>query len=343
MRIGIDGRKIGDYGIGTYIRGLLHGLEEIDAPEEYVVFAPRDAAVPPRFEHVAFDAPHYSARELFALARAIRAAGIDLFHAPHYVVPFTGTPVVVTIHDLIHLHVKHRNPLAPLYARTMLRRAVRKSVRVLTVSEYVKRDIVATFGCSGEQVIVTPNGVDPQFTASGSRQQAAGSREYFLFVGNDKPHKNVEALVDAFRAVRAQRPGLRLVLAGAPFERFADRDGIECAGFVGDLAAAYRGAIAVIVPSQEEGFGLPAVEAMACGVPVITSLAPALVEVTDGAALHTSDFAEAMLRVASDEELRRELVQRGIARASQFTWRACAMKTRDAYLGQQTAGSRQQE
>jgi len=329
MRIGIDGRKIADFGIGTYIRGLLRGLDEIDAPEEYVVFALATAAIPARFEHVVFDAPHYSARELLDLGRAIRRARVDLFHAPHYVVPFTAVPVVVTIHDLIHLHTRHRNPLKPLYARTMLGRAVRKSARVLTVSEAVKRDIIETFRCADDHVVVAANGIDPHFSADGSVRAAS---DYFLFVGNDKPHKNVGALVDDFARVRAARPELRLVLAGAPFARFADRDGIECAGFVDDLAALYRGALAVVVPSMEEGFGLPAAEAMACGAPVITSHAAALVEVTADAALHASDFADAMLRVADDEELRRELARRGMARASRFTWRACAEKTRRAYL-----------
>ena len=327
MRIGIDGRKIADFGIGTYIRGLLRGLEEIKAPEEYVVFASASAVIPARFEHIAFDAPHYSARELLDLGRTIRRARIDLFHAPHYVVPFTATPVVVTIHDLIHLHTRHRNPLKPLYARTMLGRAVRKSARVLTVSEAVKRDIVETFNCAGDHIVVAPNGIDPHFTPGD-----VPPSDYFLFVGNDKPHKNVEALVDDFARVRAARPDLRLVLAGAPFTRFAQRDGVECIGFVDDLAALYRGALAVVVPSIEEGFGLPAAEAMACGAAVITSHAAALIEVTDDAALHASDFADAMLRVASDEELRRELARRGMARASHFTWRACAEKTRSVYL-----------
>src|SRR6185369_14171181 len=177
MRIGIDARKIADFGIGTYIRGLLRGLEEIGAPEEYVVFGPSSPS--PRFEHVPFDAPHYSARELIDLGRAIRRARLDLFHAPHYVVPFTATPVVVTIHDLIHLHARHRNPLKPLYARAMLGRAVRKSRRVLTVSEAVKRDIVETFHCADEHVVVAPNGIDPHFCADRS---AGATSDYFLFV-----------------------------------------------------------------------------------------------------------------------------------------------------------------
>jgi glycosyltransferase involved in cell wall biosynthesis len=326
-RIGIDGRKIADYGIGTYIRGLLRGLEEINAPETYVVFAPAAAAIPKRFEHVPLEAPHYSLRELVAVGRAIERARLDLFHAPHYVVPFTGVPVVVTIHDLIHLHERHRNPLKPLYARTMLGRAVRKARRVLTVSGSVQRDIVAAFGCDAEHVVVTPNGIDPQFTPGDCPPS-----DYFLFAGNDKPHKNVDALVEAFTRVRAARPDLRLVLAGAPFARFRQIEGVECEGFVDDLAALYRGALAVVVPSREEGFGLPAAEAMACGAAVITSHADALVEVTDAAAIHTGDFAEAMLRVAGDGVLRRELARRGVERASRFTWRDCAAKTRDTYL-----------
>src|SRR6185436_5510617 len=146
--------------------------------------------------------------------------------------------------------------------------------------------IVTTFGCEDGHVVVTPNGIDPRFTPGD-----APPSDYFLYAGNDKPHKNVDALVEAFARVRAARPDLRLVLAGAPFARFAQRDGVACVGFVDDLVPLYRGALAVVVPSIEEGFGLPAAEAMACGTAVITSNAAALIEVTDDAALHASDFA----------------------------------------------------
>ena len=119
MRIGIDCRKIADFGIGTYIHGLLHALVEIGG-EEYVAFGPRQVAalLPAGVEHAIVDAPKYSVRELFAIGRNAR---IDLFHAPHYVVPFVRVPFVVTIHDLIHL--RHRNPLARAYARSMIGRA----------------------------------------------------------------------------------------------------------------------------------------------------------------------------------------------------------------------------
>lgn len=308
-RIGIDARKIADFGIGTYIRNLLRELAAMG--DQYVAFAPAGTALPPGVEHVVVDAPHYSARELVAVGRAADRARLDLFHAPHYVVPFTRVPLVVTVHDLIHL--RDRSPLKRMYARTMIGRAVRKARKVLTVSETVKREIEQTFGT--QNVIVTPNGCDH---LPGNGPPAAGN--YFLYVGNDKPHKNVGIAVEA-----ARRVGIELRQVGAA--RFVSDD---------ELASLYRGAIALVMPSREEGFGLPALEAMRCGTAVITSTAPALVEVTADAALHVAPhvdaLAEAMMRVASDAALRASLIARGSARAQQFTWRRCAETTRGAYF-----------
>jgi glycosyltransferase involved in cell wall biosynthesis len=337
VRIAIDARKIADYGIGTYIRGLLGGLAEIGGSDRYVVLAPASARalVPSGFEHVVVDAPHYSLRELVVIKRAIERAGADLFHAPHYVVPFTKCPAVVTIHDLIHLNQRMRNRLAPLYARVMIGRAVRNSARILTVTETVKRQIMGKFGCDDAKIVVTPNGVNPLFRAAEPNRSPA---RYFLFAGNDKPHKNVAALVEAFGIVRRRIAEVSLVLAGARFRRFSAREGVITRGFVadGELASLYRNALAVVVPSLEEGFGLPALEAMSCGAAVITSAAEALVEVTGDAAIHADAtsrdaLADAMSRVASDDALRIDLASRGIVRARRFTWRACAEATRRAY------------
>ena len=318
MRVGIDCRKIADFGIGTYIRGLLHAM-----PEVYVAFGPAKLELPAGVEHVVVDAPHYSLRELHAIGRAADRAGLDLFHAPHYVLPHMRTPSVVTIHDLIHLR---RSLPQRLYARTMMRRAVRRSRAVLTVSETVRQEIEREL--HPKTVVVTPNGVDEIFF---SPPPPAGSRSpYFLFVGNDKPHKNVDAAVAAADVI-----GATLVLAGSPFERFRARRSIVCAGFQTqpELAALYRGAIALVMPSVEEGFGLPAVEAMASGTAVITSNAPALVEVTGDAALHAdpSGLAPAMHRVMNDAALRDALIARGRERAARFTWSECARRTRATY------------
>ena len=324
MRVGLDCRKIADFGIGTYIRGLLHAM-----PQIYVAFGPRGIDLPHGVEHVIVDAPHYSLRELFAVGRAADRARLDLFHAPHYVLPRTRTPSVVTIHDLIHLR---RGIAQRLYARTMIGRAVGRSRVVLTVSDSVAAEIASEFGIPKPQV--TPNGIDEIFF-SAAASTSPDDAPYFLFVGNDKPHKNVDRLLSAFESLGG---AARLVLAGAPFDRFRSRAGVVCAGFVAqrELASLYRGAIALVAPSLEEGFGLPAAEAMAAGTAVITSRAAALVELTGDAALHVdagdaTSIADAMRRVAADAAMRSTLIARGRDRALRFTWAECARRTRDAY------------
>jgi glycosyltransferase involved in cell wall biosynthesis len=327
MRVGIDARKIADFGIGTYIRGLLGGLVSLGAGDEYVAFAPAGTPMPDGVEHVAIDAPHYSVRELLIVGRAADRTRLDVFHAPHYVVPFTRVPLVVTIHDLIHLHQPLRNPLAPLYARTMIRRAIKRASHVLTVTSAVKAQLEHELGA--KNVIVTPNGVNAPAATSGERSR------FFLYVGNDKPHKNVDALIAAFADV----PDARLILVGGSFDRFRGHDRIEVRGFVSDeeLSSLYRNAIALVMPSLEEGFGLPALEAMAHGTAVIASTDAALMEVTGDAALHVDarevrSLTDAMLRVMRDDELRARLEANGVERARLFTWTRCAELTRDAYL-----------
>lgn len=335
MRVAMDARKIADFGIGTYIRGLLRGIAQLQRSDiEVIAFAPRGANVPEGIAHFELDAPHYSLRELFLLGRAAKRANADVFHAPHYVTPITSLPLVVTIHDLIHLHQPQRNPLAPFYARTMIRRAMNNAARVLTVSHAVEEDLIA-FGCDPRKLRVTYNGVEAPPTAS---HQAPAANQ-FLAIANDKPHKNIETLVAAFALVRDELPAATLTLVGAAFTRFTQREGIDARGFVGDdeLQALYRGSTALIMPSLEEGFGLPAAEAMAHGCAVITSNARALVEITGDAALHVDArdaraLADAMLRIARDASLRERLSSRGLVRARDFSWTRCAEKTIEAWL-----------
>jgi glycosyltransferase involved in cell wall biosynthesis len=332
MRVGIDARKIADFGIGTYIRGLLGGLAALGGTDEYVAFAPRGAPIPREIEHVVLDVPHYSLRELMAVGRAAERAGVDVFHAPHYVVPFTRLPLVVTIHDLIHLHQPMGNPLARVYARVMLRRAVRNARRVLSVTNAVKAQLERELGAT--DVLVTPNGVETRSTP----RAAPCTQHFFLYVGNDKPHKNVGTLLEALALVRRARAELGLVLVGGAFERYRAHGGVDVRGFVSEeeLSALYAQALALVMPSLEEGFGLPAAEAMAHGAAVITSNDGALVEVTGDAALHVDSrdvdaLAEAMLRVANDGALRTALGARGVDRARSLTWKRCAELTAEAY------------
>lgn len=337
MRVAIDARKIADFGIGTYIRGLLGGLADIGDEDSYIVLAPAAARemVPRKFEHVVLETPNYSFRELLVVSRAVDRARADVFHAPHYVVPFTRCPTVVTIHDLIHLHQPLRNRIAPLYARIMLERAVRKSARVLTVTAAVKSQVHRELDCPTAKITVTPNGVDEVFRAEQPNRNPA---HYFLFVGNDKPHKNVDRLIEAFGIARASMSDASLVLVGAPFRRFGGVDGVITPGFVTttELASLYRNALALVQPSLEEGFGLPVLEAMSSGTAVITSHAPALVEIAGSAALNVDatsvrEIAVAMQRLAADQELRMTLARDGMMRAHRFTWRECARETRRVY------------
>jgi glycosyltransferase involved in cell wall biosynthesis len=347
MRVGIDCRKIRDFGIGTHIHGLVHGLSELGGDDDYIAFvaaADRDL-VPSGFETVVVNVPNYSVRELFAMRRAIDRARLDLYHSPHFVVPLTSRPVVSTLHDVTLFRFPPKNPIGGLYVRFMTRRAARKSVRILTVTNAAKNDLVSVLHCDPARIVVIPNGIDDPFFRSHEPDRTHG--RYFLFVGNDKRHKNVDTLVTAFEEVRRGHPSLTLVIVGAPFERFCGRDGVHVAGFVTTerLASLYRGAIALVIPSLEEGFGLPAAEAMASGTAVITSEAPALVEITGDAALHVdarspAALQEAMIRLANDDALRARLGAAGVERAREFTWARCAAATRDVYRAVHAAKSR---
>jgi glycosyltransferase involved in cell wall biosynthesis len=339
VRIGIDARLIGAFGIGSYVRGLLAGLDSLDrGPEEYVVFVPPSSAhlVPASFQSVVTEVPVYTLRELPLMGRLVARAKLDLVHVPHFVVPWTRTRLVTTLFDAIPFHYPLPQRLAAPYITWMMQRAVHKSARVLTISHAAKRDLLQALDCDSEKMTVVHIGVDEKFFGAEGKR---ASGRYFLFVGQGAAtHKNMRTLLDAFARARRSDPGLQLVLAGGNHERFAHLDGVVVPGYVPeeDLLALYRGAIAVVLVSFMEGFGLPPLEGMAVGTPAITSTADALVEVTRDAALHVDprsaeELAEAMLRLASDDALRAELGRRGREHARDFTWRRCAEATRDVY------------
>jgi len=361
VRVALDARKLDDFGIGTYIRGLLGEYAALPCPEELVVYGPPGRDVPAALrrggiEWVGERARPYSVAELWRLALRARRDRAELFHAPHYVCPpLLPCPAVITIHDLIHLRVadRHRPALAPLYARVMLRLAVRRAARVITVSESTRRDLEHRLAARPERVRVIPNGVGPGFhpvadaTALEAPLAALGlAGPYFLFVGNPLPHKNLPRLLDAFAGLP---PSLgRLVLAGIPARA---RPGVAAAredrgleGRVTILAPVpgevmpvlYQGAVAVVCPSLWEGFGLPALEAMACGTPVLAADRGGLAEVVGPAGLlvdptNVDALREGMYTLAVRDSLRAALRAAGLARARAFSWRHAAEATLAVY------------
>ena len=364
MRIGIDARKLHDFGIGTYIRNLLRELAIIDQATEYVLFCrPEDTGVAntlgPNFRAVPERSGHYSISEQICIPLAVRRERLDLFHAPHYVLPaLTTTRSVVTIHDCIHLMFPEylRRRLGHAYAHASLWTAAHKSDRIFTVSEQSKRDILKFFKVPPDKIVVTPNAIDDRFSVAPSEEYAVQIREryqlshaYLLYVGNIKPHKNLERLIEAFHLVRAQgRPELELLIIGDEISKMQSlrravhkyqlHRYVRFLGFVPDktLAVLYRLASVFVFPSLYEGFGLPPLEAMASGTPVVTSNVSSLPEVVGDAAVLVDPYsaeaiADGILSVLRSSHLRDDLRERGFARVKAYSWQRSVQRVRDVY------------
>jgi glycosyltransferase involved in cell wall biosynthesis len=353
MRIAIDTRKLHDFGIGTYIRNVVRGLARLDQQTEYVLLCRPDdmdlaAELGPNFRAVLETAPTYSISEQIRIPLSLVRERVHLLHEPHYVLPpATRCRSVVTIHDCIHLMFPQYLPgsLAHLYARASMWSAVRKADRIMTVSEASKRDILKFFDIPAEKVAVIYNAIDERFLAEPDaermdriRQRYQLDHPFLLYVGNIKPHKNLERLVEAFARVRASGfDDLRLVIVGDRLSKYPpvrqavhrhrlDKE-VRFLGFqpYDTLAVFYRLARAFVFPSLYEGFGLPPLEAMACGTPVVTSNISSLPEVAGGAAVLVDPYdpesiADGITRAISDDTLRDDLVRRGLARSRDFSW-----------------------
>jgi glycosyltransferase involved in cell wall biosynthesis len=357
----VDARKLRDGGIGTYIRNLLTAFLMQPAGNEYVLFLLGDdvgsfSRPGSTAEEIRVQAGNYSVAEHWQLARAARRAHVDLYHSPHYTLPLPlQCPAVVTVHDLIHVRFSRFFPAgAGIYARTIAGAAVRKARIVLVDSSHVRDDVQEILGVSPDRVRVVPLGVAKGFSRRSALEAGLFLKArslpsaYILYVGARKKHKNLALLIDALERVPGSER-LPLVLSGPawrlghPLAQRARRAGVlSCIHFAGtlhdesDLALLYSGAALYVQPSLDEGFGLPPLEAMACGTPVLASTAGALKETLGDAAVllppsEPEVWAETIVDLLRDSLRREGLIRKGIARSRAYTWERTAELTMAAY------------
>ncbi len=362
MRIGVDVRKIRDGGIGTYISEVLERLIPADPENHYTLFfAPEDfSQYNYSWENVTKKVNRsgkYSLGEHLSFPLQARRERLDLFFFPHYTKSWwMPCPAITTVHDLIHLRFPQYlpNPLAKYYARVIIGRACRSSEVVITDSEATKRDLLELFEIEEKKVRVIYIGVDHHTYCPLERDKLTSftkkhslSRPFILYVGALKPHKNIPSLLKGY-SLSPLKGNFDIVIASLSGENRGESDKLAVELHVQDnvrylqslkkeeLILLYNCAQFLVFPSFYEGFGLPALEAMACGCPVIASNRASLPEVVGEAGLlfdpeEPEELAEKMSLLGNDEGLRRELKERGRTQAQKFRWERTAEMTLEVF------------
>jgi glycosyltransferase involved in cell wall biosynthesis len=376
MRIAIEAQRLfraKKHGMDIYALELIRNLQEIDHTNEYVIFIKPDEddsvlKETPNFKIVKLDGGFYPFWEQFALPKAARAEGCQILHCTSNTAPVKcDIPLVLTLHDIIYMEKSYSGILAGtatayqkfgnIYRKLIVPRIVSKSRKNITVSNSEKNCIDRFFGLKGDkQIHVVHNGVSPHFkpvTDKRVLQQAKDEYRlpgnFFFFLGNTDPKKNVKGTLKAFSDFIKQT-GSDYYLVIADYEqsnlmRFLDEigdrtlaDRIILTGYIANtsLPAVYCLSKLFLYTSLRESFGIPMLEAMACGVPVITSNTASMPEVAGGAALtidpgKPEEITDAMKRIISDKPLRDNLIEKGFKQASKFSWKKTAEKVLEIY------------
>jgi glycosyltransferase involved in cell wall biosynthesis len=350
-------------GVGNYVKNLIWSLSQVDSANEYLLFASREnvrhlSGLPDSFQiHLAPGAPAQRIPwEQTVLPVRLKQHKIDLYHGPAFVVPLLKTcPQIVTIHDASFRITPERHSLPRrLFYRHIVPSIMRTSDGIIAVSRSAKSDLLDVARVPQEKISVIPLGVDPHFQPvhdayrlEYTRRKYSLPRDFILYVGMIEPRKNLDALVDAYLA-DSLPSRFDLVLAGGLgwnysglLQKIHDSGAAEYIRLPGyipdaDLPALYTAASAFAYPSFYEGFGLPVLEAMACGTPVVTSSVSSLPEVAGTAALFADPhdhaaLASALQTLLNNQNLRTELSIRGLQRARSFTWEQTARKTLALY------------
>ena len=370
-------------GVGRYVKNLVGHMLALDSSMRFRLYIPAELedaeaidnpGAAGQIETVVLRTPLLDRTSLWnnvfvwnhlRLPAHLARHPVDLLHCPFYTLPaLCPAPAVVTIHDItFELHPEWYTRRARLAFSGFAAASARKARHVLTVSGCSRDDIIAAYHLEPSRVTAVPLAPDPEFRPVTDPGEVAAvkarygiSSEYLLHVGSITPRRNMSRLLEAFASARRRRPGLTLVLAGRveppspPVEVEIQRKGLTGAvsvtGYVrpGDLPALYSAAAAVVYPSLYEGFGLPVLEAMACGAPVLASDTSCFPEVAGDAALlvdprNTHALAEGMSAILADDALRRRLVGAGLARSAAFTWERTARATLAVYRLALSAGA----
>jgi glycosyltransferase involved in cell wall biosynthesis len=350
VRIALDATPltISSGGLPRYVTELSIALAQEFPEDTYYLLSDQPFPMPERAPgNLVRGRPPHSAAErrwwLWGIRNAIRQTGAELFHGTNFEVPYIGsTPAILTIHDLSPWRegawqIYRPNTEADRVRwRTPWLVRLRRARMILAVSEAVRREVIGHFGVSPDRVRAVPLAASSQFRPLPPTWPAPKS--FFLFVATLEPRKNVAALIEGWRESRAETQA-DLVVAGrsrADFVEITPCEGLHQLGEVPDreLPRLYSDALAFVYPTHYEGFGLPVLEAMQCGCPVITSNDPAVVEVSGGAAIQTSsprEIADAMRAIAGNPRLRNTLRAAGLERAGAFSWSRTARETHAAY------------
>jgi glycosyltransferase involved in cell wall biosynthesis len=357
-RIVIDGREI----LGTtgrYIRKLLEYLQQIDTENEYIVLLHQEGFdetefTAKNFTKVVVNEKKFSLLEQFSLPNTIKTLEPNLVHFP-----MTNQPVlmkgkvVTTIHDLTPIRLRGLPGNSTVYQLKssvfgwVTKKAAKKSAAILTGTNHVKQEIVNFTGVSLDKIIVTPEAAD-EIPGEAKTVVNLVDKKFIFYAGRAQPHKNLEKLIQSFEILYTSQPELYLMLVGksdSSYERIERlvahspaRENIVFTGFVSEaeLKWLYQNAQAYVFPSLSEGFGLPGLEAMVHGCPVVSSNATCLPEVYEDAAIYfdpnsPQDIADKISIVLNDPKLRQDLIAKGHAQATKYSWRRMAEQTLEVY------------
>lgn len=371
MKIAIDIRTINKprSGVGYYVTNLIQKLQEIDTDNNYCLISNNGEyentfRAQPNFENLRTCISNENHLigdfwESFYLPRLLEKKNVSVFHGPAFMVPLIKRKMgtVVTIHDIVSFIMPDTIPMKyAFYMRNLIKLVSRRADRIISVSQSTKKDLITWLGVPEEKITVVHQAVSGIFRPAASGDGGAEIRRrfgihgrYMLFVGNLEPRKNLIRLMEAFAMARERLGGpIQLVICGKKgwlcsgilktCERIRRGDDILITNYVNeiDLLGLYQNAEMFVFPTRYEGFGLPALEAMACGAPVITSNVSSLPEITGGAAMlinpsDVGEISEAMIKLAGSASLRSELREKGFKQAKLFSWTKTARETLDVY------------